>query len=261
MEHSREYKIESFGRLLDVLDRLRVECPWDKKQTNESLRPNTIEEVYELCDALSKNDVQNICKELGDVLLHIVFYAKIASEKQQFDIADVCNQLCDKLIFRHPHVFGNVEADSSEQVSENWEKIKQKEKGGNKTVLSGVPQALPSLIKAFRIQEKAHNVGFDWDEASDSWQKVKEEILEFETEIEHMNNKERAENELGDILFSLVNMARLYKINPDNALEKSNQKFIKRFNYIEAVANKQNRKLEDLSLEEMDSLWNQAKSI
>lgn len=260
MEHSREYKIESFGRLLDVLDRLRVECPWDKKQTNESLRPNTIEEVYELCDALSKNDVQNICKELGDVLLHIVFYAKIASEKQQFDIADVCNQLCDKLIFRHPHVFGNVEADSSEQVSENWEKIKQKEKGGNKTVLSGVPQALPSLIKAFRIQEKAHNVGFDWDEASDSWQKVKEEILEFETEIEHMN-KEHAENELGDILFSLVNMARLYKINPDNALEKSNQKFIKRFNYIEAVANKQNRKLEDLSLEEMDSLWNQAKSI
>ena len=260
MEHSREYKIESFGRLLDVLDRLRVECPWDKKQTNESLRPNTIEEVYELCDALSKNDVQNICKELGDVLLHIVFYAKIASEKQQFDIADVCNQLCDKLIFRNPHVFGNVEADSSEQVSENWEKIKQKEKGGNKTVLSGVPQALPSLIKAFRIQEKAHNVGFDWDEASDSWQKVKEEILEFETEIEHMN-KERAENELGDILFSLVNMARLYKINPDNALEKSNQKFIKRFNYIEAVANKQNRKLEDLSLEEMDSLWNQAKSI
>lgn len=260
MEHSREYKIESFGRLLDVLDRLRVECPWDKKQTNESLRSNTIEEVYELCDALSKNDVQNICKELGDVLLHIVFYAKIASEKQQFDIADVCNQLCDKLIFRHPHVFGNVEADSSEQVSENWEKIKQKEKGGNKTVLSGVPQALPSLIKAFRIQEKAHNVGFDWDEASDSWQKVKEEILEFEMEIEHMD-KERAENELGDILFSLVNMARLYKINPDNALEKSNQKFIKRFNYIEAVANKQNRKLEDLSLEEMDSLWNQAKSI
>lgn len=260
MEHSRENKIEAFGRLLDVLDRLRVECPWDKKQTNESLRPNTIEEVYELCDALGRNDVQNICKELGDVLLHIVFYAKIASEKKQFDIADVCNQLCDKLIFRHPHVFGHVEADSAEQVSENWEKIKQKERGGNKTVLAGVPQALPSLIKAFRIQEKAHNVGFDWDKASDSWQKVKEEILEFEAEIEQMN-VERAENELGDILFSLVNMARLYKINPDNSLEKSNQKFIRRFNYIEEMTKKQNRKLGDLTLEEMDRLWNQAKSI
>lgn len=258
MTHNKEEKKEAFGRLLDILDRLRVECPWDKKQTNESLRPNTIEEVYELCDALSKDEVKNICKELGDVLLHIVFYAKIASEKEQFDIADVCNQLCDKLIFRHPHVFGNVEASSAEQVSENWEKIKQKEKDGNKTVLSGVPRALPSLIKAFRIQEKAHNVGFDWDEASDSWQKVKEEIQEFEAEIAYMN-KQDAEAEFGDILFSLVNTARLYKINPDNALEKSNQKFIARFNYIEECAKNQGRSLEELTLDEMDSLWDQAK--
>lgn len=258
MTHTREEKKEAFSRLLDILDRLRVECPWDKKQTNESLRPNTIEEVYELCDALSKDEVKNICKELGDVLLHIVFYAKIASEKEQFDIADVCNQLCDKLIFRHPHVFGNVKAGSAEQVSENWEKIKQKEKDGNKTVLSGVPAALPSLIKAFRIQEKAHNVGFDWDEAPASWQKVKEEIQEFETEISNMD-KQKAEAEFGDVLFSLVNTARLYKINPDNALEKSNQKFIARFNYIEECARNQGRSLEELTLDEMDRFWNQAK--
>ena len=258
MEHCREEKLAAFGRLLDIMDRLRVECPWDHKQTNESLRPNTLEEVYELCDALGRKDVADTCKELGDVLLHIVFYAKIASETDEFDIADVCNRLCDKLVFRHPHVFGSTQADTAENVSENWEKIKQREKGGNKTVLSGVPTALPSLIKAFRIQEKAHNVGFDWNEASDSWDKVKEEIDEFEREVGQMN-RDKAEAEFGDILFSLVNAARLYKINPDNALERSNRKFMTRFNYIEEYARRHERSLDSLSLAEMDELWNEAK--
>lgn len=256
--HTREEKLEAFGRFLDILDELRVKCPWDKKQTNESLRPNTIEEVYELCDALMKNDANNICKELGDVLLHVAFYAKIASEKDEFDIKDVCDKLSDKLVFRHPHVFGDVQADTPEKVSENWEQIKLKEKDGNKSVLSGVPDALPSLIKAYRIQDKARNVGFDWEEREQVWAKVKEEIGEFEAEVGRMD-KEKAESEFGDVLFSLINAARLYKINPDNALERTNQKFIRRFNYLEEHTIKAGRKLTDMTLAEMDAIWEEAK--
>ena len=256
--HTREEQMKAFGRLLDVLDELRVKCPWDRKQTNESLRPNTIEEVYELCDALMKKDTPNICKELGGVLLHVVFYAKIGSETGDFDIKDVCDRLCDKLIFRHPHVFGEVKADTAEQVSENWEQIKLKEKGGNKSVLSGVPEALPSLIKSYRIQDKARNVGFDWEEREQVWDKVKEEITEFEAEVAHMD-RDKAEAEFGDLMFSLVNAARLYKINPDNALERTNQKFIRRFNYLEEHTLKQGRNLTDMTLEEMDAIWNEAK--
>ena len=256
--HTREEKIEAFGQLLDVLDELRVKCPWDRKQTNESLRPNTIEEVYELCDALMKDDKKNICKELGDVLLHVVFYAKIGSETGDFDIKDVCDRLCDKLIFRHPHVFGEVKADTAEQVSENWEQIKLKEKDGNKSVLSGVPEALPSLIKAYRIQDKARNVGFDWEDRVQVWDKVKEEISEFESEVATMD-KDKAEAEFGDVMFSLINAARLYKINPDNALEHTNQKFIRRFNYLEEHTLKAGRKLTDMTLEEMDAIWEEAK--
>ena len=256
--HTREEKLEAFGRFLDILDELRVKCPWDKKQTNESLRPNTIEEVYELCDALMKNDANNICKELGDVLLHVAFYAKIASEKDEFDIKDVCDKLSDKLVFRHPHVFGDVQADTPEKVSENWEQIKLKEKDGNKSVLSGVPDALPSLIKAYRIQDKARNVGFDWEEREQVWAKVKEEIGEFEAEVGRMD-KEKAESEFGDVLFSLINAARLYKINPDNALERTNQKFIRRFNYLEELTIKAGRKLTDMTLAEMDAIWEEAK--
>ena len=250
--------MEAFGRFLDIFDELRVKCPWDRKQTNESLRPNTIEEVYELCDALMKDDERNICKELGDVLLHIAFYAKIADEKGQFDIKDVCDKLSDKLIFRHPHVFGEVKADTAEKVSENWEQIKLKEKDGNKSVLSGVPDALPSLIKAYRIQDKARNVGFDWEQREQVWTKVKEEIGEFEAEVAGMD-KERAEAEFGDVLFSLINAARLYKINPDNALERTNQKFIRRFNYLEDHTLKAGRKLTDMTLAEMDAIWEEAK--
>ena len=258
--HTKEEKMEAFGRLLDVLDELRVKCPWDRKQTNESLRPNTIEEVYELCDALMKNDQPNICKELGDVLLHVVFYAKIGSETGDFDIKDVCDKLCDKLIFRHPHVFGEVQADTAEQVTANWEQLKLKEKDGNKSVLSGVPDALPALIKAYRIQDKARNVGFDWEERAQVWEKVKEEIAEFEQEVERMD-KEQAEAEFGDVLFSLINAARLYKINPENALERTNQKFIRRFNYLEEHTLKAGRDLKEMSLEEMDAIWNEAKKL
>lgn len=261
----RAEQLKAFERLLDVLDELRVKCPWDKKQTNESLRPNTIEETYELCDALMKDDKKNICKELGDVLLHVCFYAKIASETGDFDIADVCNQLCDKLIFRHPHVFPpkgseDKHIETAQQVSEQWELLKQKEKDGNKSVLAGVPAALPSLIKAYRIQDKARNVGFDWEERSQVWDKVKEEISEFEAEVEHMD-KAKAEAEFGDVMFSLINAARLYKINPDNALEHTNQKFIRRFNYLEAHTMKQGRNLTDMSLDEMDKIWNEAKAL
>lgn len=258
--HTREEKLEAFGRFLDVLDELREKCPWDKKQTNESLRPNTIEETYELCDALMRNDKKEICKELGDVLLHIAFYAKIASETGDFDMKDVCDRLCDKLIFRHPHVFGDVKAETAGQVSENWEQLKLKEKDGNKTVLSGVPASLPSLIKAYRIQDKARNVGFDWEERSQVWEKVKEEIQEFQVEVERMD-KEKAEDEFGDIMFSLINAARLYKINPDNALERTNQKFIRRFGYVEAHSIKEEKNMKDMPLEELDKLWNEAKQL
>lgn len=258
--HTREEKLEAFGRFLDVLDELREKCPWDKKQTNESLRPNTIEETYELCDALMRNDKKEICKELGDVLLHIAFYAKIASETGDFDMKDVCDRLCDKLIFRHPHVFGDVKAETAGQVSENWEQLKLKEKDGNKTVLSGVPASLPSLIKAYRIQDKARNVGFDWEERSQVWEKVKEEIQEFQVEVERMD-KEKAEDEFGDIMFSLINAARLYKINPDNALERTNQKFIRRFGYVEAHSIKEGKNMKEMPLEELDKLWNEAKQL
>lgn len=256
--HTKEEKLAAFGRLLDVLDNLREKCPWDRKQTNESLRPNTIEEAYELCDALMKNDEKNICKELGDVLEHVIFYSILGREKEQFDIADVCNQECDKLIFRHPHVYGDQVAESAGAVLQTWEQMKLKEKDGNKTVLSGVPDALPALIKAYRIQDKARNVGFDWQKREDVWAKVKEEISEFETEVADMN-PEKATAEFGDVLFSLINAARLYHINPENALEKTNQKFIRRFGYVEQHTIRAGRKLQDMSLEEMDALWEEAK--
>ena len=257
-KHTREEKMEAFGRLLDVMDRLRVECPWDRKQTNESLRPNTIEEAFELSDAILKDDDKEICKELGDVLLHIVFYSRIGEEKGQFDVADVCNKLCDKMIFRHPHVYGDVVAKNAEEVLDNWEQIKQKEKGGNKTVLGGVPASLPSVIKAYRIQDKARHVGFDWEVKDDVWNKVREELGELEAELKR-EDKVRSEQELGDFLFSVINAARLYHLNPDNALEMTNQKFISRFNYIEQHSIKAGKPLTEMTLAEMDALWNEAK--
>ena len=282
--HTREEKLEAFGRLLDVLDELREKCPWDRKQTNESLRPNTIEETYELCDALVRGDKAETCKELGDVLLHVCFYAKIGDEREQFDIADVCDKLTDKLIFRHPHVYhpsqvgkaeprplpyvpdeatgneadGMQNAKTSQQVIENWEQIKLKEKDGNKSVLSGVPDALPSLIKAYRIQDKARNVGFDWEDKGDVWAKVREELGELEEELRR-DDKERSKEELGDFLFSVINAARLYHINPDTALEITNNKFIRRFNYIEQHSIKVGKPLTEMTLEEMDKLWLEAK--
>ncbi len=266
--------------MLDVLDTLREKCPWDRKQTNESLRPNTIEETYELCDALAKGQTAEVCKELGDVLLHIGFYAKMGEEKQQFDIADVCNHLVDKLIYRHPHVYHpsqvgaphpqplpygenadeqqKEKTESVEQILDNWEQLKQKEKDGNKTVLSGVPAALPSVIKAYRIQDKARHVGFDWEDRQDVWKKVREELGELEAEL-NREDQARSEEELGDFLFSVINAARLYHLNPDNALEQTNQKFIRRFNYIEQHSIKVGKPLTEMTLEEMDRLWNEAK--
>ncbi|MBD5272113.1 MAG: nucleoside triphosphate pyrophosphohydrolase [Bacteroides sp.] len=258
--HTREEKIQAFGEFLDVLDTLRVKCPWDAKQTNESLRPNTIEEVYELVDALMADDTANICKELGDVLLHVAFYSKIAEEKGQFDVADVCTRLKDKLIFRHPHIYGDVKADNADEVIQNWEQIKLKEKGGNKTVLSGVPSALPALIKANRIQEKARNVGFDWEDREQVWDKVKEEVNEVEAEIKNGSAKE-IDAEFGDLLFAVINAARLYGVDPENALERTNRKFISRFNYIEAKANEKGIALKDMTLGEMDRLWEEAKHL
>lgn len=280
--HTKDEKMKAFGRLLDVLDTLREKCPWDRKQTNQSLRPNTIEETYELCDALVKDDQHNICKELGDVLLHVCFYAKIGDEQQQFDIADVCNALTDKLIFRHPHVYhpsqvgaeeprplpygerqednGGETVSTAQQVIENWEQIKLKEKDGNKTVLSGVPDALPALIKAYRIQDKARNVGFDWEDKGDVWGKVREELSELETELRN-GDKEKSQQEFGDFLFSIINAGRLYHLNPDTALELTNQKFIRRFNYIEAHSIKIGKPMKDMTLGEMDELWNEAKAL
>lgn len=257
---TRDEQLAAFNRLLDVMERLRVECPWDKKQTFDSLRCNTLEEAFELSDAISNHDMPNIKKELGDVLLHIVFYSRMASEVDAFDVGDVCNALCDKLIFRHPHIYGDVEANSPEEVKQNWEQIKLREKDGNKTVLGGVPAGLPALIKAHRIQDKARNVGFDWDERSQVWDKVREEIGEFQTEVEQMD-RDKMEGEFGDVLFSLVNAARLFDINPENALERTNKKFIRRFNYVEQKAKEQNRNLKDMSLVEMDVLWDEAKSL
>lgn len=256
--HTKEEKLQAFGRLLDIIDELREKCPWDHKQTNESLRSNTIEEVYELCDALTRQTDGEICKELGDVLMHVCFYAKFGSEKGAFDIADVCNRLCEKLIYRHPHIYGTVKAETADRVEDNWEQLKQKEKDGNKTVLSGVPAALPSLIKAYRIQDKARHVGFDWEERSQVWEKVKEEIGEFQAEVEHLD-ADAAEAEMGDVLFSLINAARLYHINPDNALERTNRKFIRRFNYLEATLRQRGQGFKDLTLAEMDQIWDEAK--
>jgi len=256
--HTKEQKMEAFGRLLDIMDELRVKCPWDAKQTNESLRTNTIEEVYELCEAIIKNNDNEIKKELGDVLLHIVFYAKIGEEKGIYDIADVCNALCDKLIFRHPHVFGDDAAKTAGEVEKSWEQIKLKEKGGNKTILEGVPASLPSIAKAHRIQDKARNAGFDWNKKEDVWDKVAEELEELKTEISKME-EDKIEAEFGDMFFSLINAARLYKVNPDNALERTNQKFIRRFNYIEQEAKKAGKNLKDMTLSEMDILWEEAK--
>lgn len=301
--HTKEEKLAAFSRLLDVQDRLRLQCPWDKKQTFESLRPNTIEETFELCDALMKRDYKDIKKELGDVLEHVMFYSIIGREGGEFDICDVCNQEADKLMFRHPFInwkeegnwtvsnpdmyindegqvvykesdAGNGEAGtaSSEEtlalgaskpktatsVEKTWEQIKQQEKDGNERVLSGVPNSLPSLIKAYRIQDKARNVGFDWKEKEDVWDKVQEELEELKVELAK-GDKENSTRELGDFIFSVINAARLYKLNPDNALEKTNQKFIRRFNYVEDYSLKQGKNLKDMSLEEMDKLWDEAK--
>lgn len=259
MSHTRKEQLEAINRLMDTLDVLRVKCPWDAKQTNESLRPNTIEEVYELAQALLADDTQDIKKELGDVLLHILFYSKIGDEKGQFDIADVADAINDKLIFRHPHVFGDVHVDGTDDVLKNWEQIKLKEKGGNKTVLSGVPEALPALVKAFRIQEKAANIGFDWEDKSQVWDKMNEETVEVKEAIAG-NSESEIEAEFGDLLFSLVNAARLYGVNPENALERTNRKFISRFTYLENAVRSQGKHLKDMTLAEMDALWNEAKS-
>ena len=289
--HSKEEKLAAFGRLLDVQDRLRIQCPWDRKQTFESLRPNTIEETFELCDALMKRDYKNIKKELGDVLEHVMFYSIIGREDEEFDICDVCNQEADKLMFRHPFInwreegnwtvanpdmcineAGQVVYKETQQkepddasrpstasaVEKTWEQIKQQEKDGNERVLSGVPDALPSLIKAYRIQDKARNVGFDWKEKEDVWDKVYEEQEELKAELAK-GDKENSTRELGDFLFSVINAARLYKLNPDNALEMTNQKFIRRFNYVEDLSMKQGKSLKDMTLEEMDKLWDEAK--
>lgn len=290
--HTKEEKLAAFGRLLDVQERLRKQCPWDRKQTFESLRPNMIEEAFELCDALMKNDFKNISKELGDVLEHVVFYAILGKEQEEFDIADVCNQEADKLMFRHPFINWNEEGqwsvsnpemtineqgqvvyrmadttgngpesdkpDTASQVEKTWEQIKQQEKDGNASVLAGVPRSLPSLIKAYRIQDKARNVGFDWQKKEDVWGKVREELAELEAEL-RKEDKENSTKELGDFLFSVINAARLYHLNPDNALEMTNQKFTRRFNYVEEKAKEKGKSLKDMTLREMDELWNEAK--
>ncbi|TAF44682.1 MAG: nucleoside triphosphate pyrophosphohydrolase [Sphingobacteriales bacterium] len=253
----------AFDRLLNIMNDLRTQCPWDKKQTLETLRHLTIEETYELSDAILGGDMQEVKKELGDMMLHLAFYAKIGSETNDFDITDVANSICEKLINRHPHIYGNAIAETEEQVKQNWEQIKLKE--GNKSVLSGVPKSLPALIKASRIQEKARGVGFDWDKKEDVWLKVEEELAEFKAEFNTFTNnavdKIKAEAEFGDLLFSLINFARFIDINPEDALEKTNKKFIKRFQYLEAKAVEKGKLLQDMSLAEMDVFWNEAKKV
>lgn len=260
MPHTIEQQLSIFKELLEIMKRLRAECPWDKKQTFESLRNNTIEETYELSDAILKQDTNAIRKELGDLLLHVVFYAQMGSETDDFDIYDVCKSLNEKLIFRHPHIFGNTQADSVEKVMENWEALKLKETDGNKTVLGGVPKSLPSLIKAYRIQDKARSVGFDWEQKEQVWAKVKEEIGEFEAEIQNKDT-DKMEDEFGDLLFSLINTARLYNIDPDNALERTNKKFTQRFNYLESQTIAQGKDLKKMTLSEMNEIWEEAKKI
>lgn len=263
MAHSREEQLSSFGRLLDILDILRVQCPWDAKQTNQTLRPNTIEEVYELSSALLEENRTEIKKELGDLLLHIIFYAKIGDESGGFDIKDVCDTLVEKLIYRHPHIFGETKVEDAREVEQNWEALKLKEKGGNKTVLAGVPKSLPSLVKAFRIQEKVANVGFDWEKPADVWDKVKEELQEFEVELKESSapSIERKEEELGDLLFSIINASRLYGLNPDTALEKTNVKFTQRFTLMETLISKKGLTLKEMSLEELEEYYQRAKRM
>lgn len=253
-------RASAFLRLLKIMDELREQCPWDKKQTIESIRHLTIEETFELSDAILKNDPQEVKKELGDLLLHIVFYARIASETNQFEIKDVIDSLCEKLIYRHPHIYGDVKAETEEKVKQNWEQLKQKEKNGNKTVLSGVPKSMPALLKAYRIQEKARAVGFDWDDPAQVYEKVKEELNEFEAERKE-GNMIKAEKEFGDVLFSLINYARFMNINPEDALEQTNKKFIHRFNYMEQKVKESGKQISDCKLEELDVYWNQAKKM
>ena len=268
--NTREEKLQAFGRILDVLDELREKCPWDRKQTNESLRPQAIEEVYELCGAILAGDEQELSKELGDVLLHVLFYAKIGEEKQKYDIVDVINFLCDKLIYRHPHVFSTAEVGSAEDVVKQWEMLKTKEKDGNKTVLSGVPDGLPPLLKAYRMQDKARGVGFDWEKKEDVWEKVKEELGEYQAELDAIEAAvsdeerkaayDRAEDELGDFLFATVNAARLYGLNPDTALERTCAKFRRRFTFLEEQTIRKGRNLKDMTLAEMDAIWDEGKA-
>ncbi len=256
--NSRQDQLKAFDRLLTIMDELREQCPWDKKQTMETLRHLTIEETYELGDAILDQDLEEVKKELGDVLLHMVFYAKIGSEKGAFDIADVCHGICDKLVHRHPHIYGNVEVSNEEDVKRNWENLKLKE--GKNSVLEGVPKSLPALVKANRIQEKVAGVGFDWEAPEQVWQKVEEELQEFKAEV-NIDNKDAMEDEFGDVLFSLINYARFLKINPENALERTNKKFIKRFQYLEAQAKLINKPLKDMTLAEMDVFWEEAKRL
>jgi len=256
--NSRESQLKAINRLLDIMDDLREKCPWDKKQTLESLRHLTIEETYELADAILDNDLQEIKKELGDVLLHIVFYAKIGSEKNAFDIADVANSICDKLIDRHPHIYGDIKVDNEEDVKRNWEQLKLKE--GKTSVLEGVPKSLPAVVKANRIQDKVAGVGFDWEQPEQVWEKVQEELSELNTEIKK-GNKENIEKEFGDLLFSMINYARFIGVNPENALEKTNKKFINRFQYLEKVAKKEGKQLSEMSLAEMDVYWEASKKL
>ena len=256
--NSRKDQLKAFDRLLTIMDELRSQCPWDKKQTFESLRHLTIEETYELGDAILDNDLQEIKKELGDVLLHIVFYAKIGSESNDFDIADVCNSICDKLIDRHPHIYGDVEVENEEQVKHNWEKLKLKE--GKTSVLEGVPNSLPALVKSNRIQDKVAGVGFDWEKPEQVWEKVEEELREFQEEIKK-GNKDKIESEFGDVMFSMVNYARFLNINPENALERTNKKFSKRFKYLESKAKGLDKELKDMTLEEMNIFWEEAKTL
>lgn len=256
--NSRQQKLDAFGRLLDIMDDLREKCPWDKKQTLQTLRHLTIEETYELGDAILDNDLQEIKKELGDVLLHIVFYSKIGSETNDFDIADVCNEICEKLIHRHPHIYGDVVVENEEEVKQNWEKLKLKE--GKKSVLEGVPKSLPALVKASRIQDKVKGVGFDWEEPHQVWDKVEEEIQEFKDEIKN-GDQDKIEAEFGDVLFSMINYARFVNVNPEDALERTNKKFIKRFQYLESKAGELGKELSDMTLAEMDVFWNEAKKL
>lgn len=263
-EHTKASKMEAFGQLLDIMDELREKCPWDKKQTFETLRPLTIEECFELNEALLHEDYAEVCKELGDIIMHIVFYAKVGEEKQLFDIQEILEKVCAKLKFRHPHIYADAVAETASDVEMSWEKIKQREKDGNKTVLAGVPDSLPSMIKAYRMQDKARGVGFDWEHKEEAWEKVQEEISEVQAEMtrpDENTDKAALEAEFGDLFFSLINVARLYKVNPDNALERSNQKFRSRFNYLEAKAKEDGKVLKDMSLAEMDEYYNEAKKI